>query len=183
MQTLPSAPYRNLQAAHGSHVPFFFAIKDANWNPNASAAADWHAGGMKRSMSSSASLDQIDVTTDTDFRGGDYKDYISGFKEGSISIDFIAKRQTVGGELTEEAQGLKTLWTHLINPKDTAATGGMPIIWIKYFHPIFDKEINTCLVLTSIGEEFPYDDAISFSAEFAYKGAPLIKDVPAAKTV
>lgn len=162
----PVPVYKNMEAAKGKNVPFFYAIAKKGTPP---ALDTYLQGCYKRGFEVNDSIDSIDITGDCS--EGDYKESLSSFRESTTSIDFISR----AGDGTETNQ--KALWMHLKNPG--IKTDNEPVIWMLYFDPVFDVQVIQCLVATSVGNSYQYDDAISFSAEFNAKGAPVITDIPA----
>lgn len=163
----PVAPYKDMDAAKGSMVPVFFSIAKHGTPPD---EATYKRGCYKRGFENSDSFDSIDITGDCS--EGGYKESISGFRESTVSIDFVA-RASDGGATSNQAE----LWSHLKSPQ--AATNNEPVVWLLWFHPVFNKKIVQCFTATSISDSFQYDDAVTFSAEFNALGAPTITDIPA----
>lgn len=162
----PVPKYKNMEAAKGSNVPFFYAIAKAGTPPD---LATYVQGCFKRGFEVSDSFDSIDITGDCS--EGAYKESISGFRESTMSIDFVSRK----GDGTASNQ--IALWKHLKTPG--AATDNDPTIWMLYFDPVMDVQVVQCLTATSVSNSYQYDDAISFSAEFNAVGAPTITDIPA----
>lgn len=163
----PVAPYKNMEAAKGMNVPFFYSIAKAGTPPD---LATYKQGCYKRGFEVSDSFDSIDITGDCS--SGGYKESISGFRESTVSIDFVSRK----GDGTETNQ--KALWKHLKSPG--AETDNEPVIWMLYFDPVLDVQVIQCLTATSVSNTYQYDDSLTFSAEFNAKGAPIITDIPSA---
>lgn len=163
----PVAPYKDLKAAKGSMVPVFFSIAKLGTPPNETT---YLRGCYKRGFENSDSFDSIDITGDCS--EGGYKESISGFRESTVSIDFVARSSDKGGVSNQAA-----LWSHLKAP--SAVTNNEPVVWLLWFHPVFNKKIVQCFTCTSISDNFQYDDAVSFSTEFNALGAPNITNIPA----
>lgn len=159
-RTAPTNTYKTKRAAKGAMVAFFFAIKKASETPGDS---DWKPGGFKRGLQVSDSYDSIDVTGDTDFEEGNYKQSIPGFREATVSVDFVCRGDTTGENAKKAADGQKTLWKHLKDPGVT--TDKEPVVWLKWFHPVYDTAITQCFTATNVSDDLGYADALTFSAD------------------
>lgn len=114
--------------------------------------SEWIPAGALRNKGYEASSDTIDFTTD-DSQGG-YREEIGSFKTFTISLDGIVKFSDA-----DTMRGFHLLErTFMDNER-----GADRVIWARLDFP--DQTITGFMMISSIGRESPYDDAITFSGE------------------
>lgn len=134
----------------GKRVLLEFALACGDVDPN---TLTWLKLGGVRNKSVNRSTDTIDVTTDDSF--GDIRETLGTFKTFELSVDGLTKLE----DGTTVNQNM--LSTHYDD--NTQA-----YVWIRLTGPI--KTTIAFCVLTEFSEEYPYDDAMSFSISAAATG-------------
>lgn len=137
-------------AGTGRKIAVYYAIGTPDMKP---ADTDYKRLGMIRGKSRGVNWNTIDVTADTSEDGT--TESMVTTKEKTVSFDGISRGDDI------QHQGL--LLDHIETP--SVNTDSQPYAWIKIVNPIINRVIEGCYLLTSLTEEYPYDDVCTWSIE------------------
>lgn len=137
-------------AGTGRKIAVYYVIGTPDTKPN---DADYKRLGMIRGKSRGVNWNTIDTTADTSEDGT--TESMVTTKEKTVSFDGISRG--------DDIQNQSVLLDHIESP--TQDTDGQPYAWIKIVNPIINRVIEGCYLLSSLTEEYPYDDVCTWSIE------------------
>ncbi|MCO6539847.1 MAG: hypothetical protein J6569_06910 [Gilliamella sp.] len=137
-------------AGTGRKVGVYYSIGNPDKKPN---DTDYKRLGMIRGKSRGVNWNTIDVTADTSEDGT--TESMVTTKEKTVSFDGISRG--------DDIQTQSALLDHIESPSQD--TDGQPYAWIKIVNPTINRVIEGCYLLSSLTEEYPYDDVCTWSIE------------------
>jgi predicted secreted protein len=138
--------------------------------PSATEPVDgplWLALGGTRGLSISGTWGSVDVTSRSS--AGNFREKIADYLETSLSTDGVALRAA--------ASNIKNVREYFHAP-----TTGQPCAWIRATFPEESGatyQMSYPVLLTSWGDEAPYDAEATFSLEAEGNGQPVFTDIAA----
>lgn len=134
----------------GRKVAVYYAISSPNTKP---AETDYKRLGMMRGKSRGVNWNTIDATGDTS--PDRTTESLVSTNEKTLSFDGVSRG--------DDIQNQGDLLDHIETPSQN--TDEQPHAWIKIVNPIINRVIEGCYLLTSLTEEYPYDDVCTWSIE------------------
>lgn len=137
-------------AGTGRKIAVYYKIGNPDTRPS---EGDYKRLGMIRGKSRGVNWNTIDVTADTSEDGT--TESMVTTKEKTVSFDGVSRG--------DDIQNQGVLLDHIESPSQD--TDGQPYVWIKIVNPIINRIIEGCYLLSSLTEEYPYDDVCTWSIE------------------
>ncbi|PXZ04341.1 phage tail tube protein [Gilliamella apicola] len=137
-------------AGTGRKIAVYYVIGNPDTKP---AEADYKRLGMIRGKTRGVNWNTIDITGDTS--PDNTTESLVTTKEKTVSFDGISRG--------DDIQNQGALLDHVETPSQD--TDGQPYAWIKIVNPIINRVLEGCYLLSSLTEEYPYDDVCTWSIE------------------
>lgn len=149
-------------AGVGRDVAAFYAIGCPETKP---AEAAFKRLGMCRSKSTNINWNTTDATADTS--PDQTTESLVTTKEKTISIDGVSRGDDVNNQ--------SALFNHIDKPE---TTNNQPYVWVRLVNNVMGITIEGCYLITSLSEEYPYDDVCTWSIEGTSAGEITRTPIP-----